>query len=409
MARVLHFTLDEKTKNQAHEIIQKVYLSSGSLKTGRADNLPDSESESTFIFTEDTNELFMGAGSGKKLQKVSDVISVATETELPAKGVVDRLYTVLDTKALKIWNGSEYVVLSQGVEEAAVTAAVDKALTEKNVPTAESFKELHDLLLDGNSSERYVSRSDLDKKFAEIDTTDKNIEVKLEGYATKTEVSNKAEKSYVDEELAKKANIDAIYTKEEVENKIAAVQTIKGDKGDKGDTGAVGPQGPKGDTGATGTNGKSAYEIAVANGFSGKESAWLASLKGEKGEQGPQGIQGVAGTNGADGTPGKDGANGKSAYELAKEADSSIGTLQEWLASLKGADGKAGPQGLKGDTGEKGETGETGPQGPAGKNGKDADISNLVTLEAFNALVKRVEALEGGSAATATNADNLKQ
>lgn len=357
MARVLHFTLDEKTKNQAHEIIQKVYLSSGSLKTGRADSLPDSESESTFIFTEDTNELFMGGGSGKKLQKVSDVISVATETELPAKGVVDRLYTVLDTKALKIWNGSEYVVLSQGVEEAAVTAAVDKALTEKNVPTAESFKELHDLLLDGNSSERYVSRSDLDKKFAEIDTTDKNIEVKLEGYATKTEVSNKAEKSYVDEELAKKANIDAIYTKEEVENKIAAVQTIKGDKG----------------------------------------------------EQGPQGIQGVAGTNGADGTPGKDGANGKSAYELAKEADSSIGTLQEWLASLKGADGKAGPQGLKGDTGEKGETGETGPQGPAGKNGKDADISKLVTLEAFNALVKRVEALEGGSAATATNADNLKQ
>lgn len=369
MARVLHFTLDEKTKNQAHEIIQKVYLSSGSLKTGRADNLPDSESESTFIFTEDTNELFMGGGNGKKLQKVSDVISVATETELPAKGVVDRLYTVLDTKALKIWNGSEYVVLSQGVEEAAVTAAVDKALTEKNVPTAESFKELHDLLLDGNNSERYVSRSDLDKKLAKIDTTDKNIEVKLEGYATKTEVSNKAEKSYVDEELAKKANIDAIYTKEEVENKIAAVQTIKGDKGDKGDTGAVGPQGP-------------------------------------------QGIQGVAGTNGADGTPGKDGANGKSAYELAKEADSSIGTLQEWLASLKGADGKAGPQGLKGDTGEKGETGETGPQGlqgPAGKNGKDADISTLVTLEAFNALVKRVEALESSSAATAMNADNLKQ
>ena len=351
MARVLHFTLDEKTKNQAHEIIQKVYLSSGSLKTGRADNLPDSESESTFIFTEDTNELFMGGGSGKKLQKVSDVINVTTETELPAKGVVDRLYIVLDTKALKVWNGSEYVVLSQGVEEAVVMAAIDKALTEKNVPTAESFKELHDLLLDGNSSERYVSRSDLDKKFAEIDTTDKNIEVKLEGYATKTEISNKAEKSYVNEELAKKANIDAVYTKEEVENKIAAVQTIKGDKGDKGDTGAVGPQGPKG---ATGTNGKSAYEIAVANGFSGKESAWLASLKGEKGEQGPQGIQGVAGTNGADGTPGKDGANGKSAYELAKEADSSIGTLQEWLASLKGADGKTGPQGLKGNTGEKG-------------------------------------------------------
>lgn len=49
----------------------------------------------------------------------------------------------------------------------------------------------------------------------------------------------------------------------------------------------------KGDKGDTGANGKSAYEIAVANGYSGTQAQWLASLKG------------------ADGAPGKDGSAGK--------------------------------------------------------------------------------------------------
>lgn len=52
------------------------------------------------------------------------------------------------------------------------------------------------------------------------------------------------------------------------------VGTIKGEKGDKGDAGA---------------DGKSAYEVAVANGYTGTQAQWLASLKG------------------ADGAPGKDG------------------------------------------------------------------------------------------------------
>ena len=56
------------------------------------------------------------------------------------------------------------------------------------------------------------------------------------------------------------------------------VGTIKGEKGDKGDAGA---------------DGKSAYEVAVANGYSGTQAQWLASLKG------------------ADGAPGKDGSAGK--------------------------------------------------------------------------------------------------
>ena len=49
----------------------------------------------------------------------------------------------------------------------------------------------------------------------------------------------------------------------------------------------------KGEKGDAGADGKSAYEVAVANGYSGTQAQWLASLKG------------------ADGVPGKDGSNGK--------------------------------------------------------------------------------------------------
>ncbi|MBO4558312.1 MAG: hypothetical protein J5693_06870 [Bacteroidales bacterium] len=73
-------------------------------------------------------------------------------------------------------------------------------------------------------------------------------------------------------------------------------------------------RGPQGDTGA------SAYEVAKANGFTGTEAEWLASLKG------------------------KDGVDGDSAYEVAKK-NGFTGTEAEWLASLKGAKGDKGDAG----------------------------------------------------------------
>ncbi len=58
----------------------------------------------------------------------------------------------------------------------------------------------------------------------------------------------------------------------------------KGDKGDKGDPGArgeTGPRGEKGDRGDPGgVNGESAFELALANGFEGSLNQWLASLRG---------------------------------------------------------------------------------------------------------------------------------
>lgn len=54
-----------------------------------------------------------------------------------------------------------------------------------------------------------------------------------------------------------------------------------------------------------GKDGSSAYEIAVKNGFSGSESAWLESLRGPQGNAGPQGEPGPQGNAGPQGAPGK--------------------------------------------------------------------------------------------------------
>ena len=64
-------------------------------------------------------------------------------------------------------------------------------------------------------------------------------------------------------------------------------------------------------TGANGKDGSSAYEIAIENGFVGTVAEWLESLKGRDGIDGKDGLPGKDGKDGADGLPGKDGTNGK--------------------------------------------------------------------------------------------------
>lgn len=174
--------------------------------------------------------------------------------------------------------------------------------------------------------------------------------------------------------------------------------------------------------GKDGVDGKSAYEIAVDNGYTGTEQAWLASLKGdkgdtgepgaagEKGEPGEKGDTGAAGKDGRDGTDGaagRDGANGASAYEIALQHGYS-GSETAWLESLHGADGAKGDTGadgrdgadgksayqiavasgfdgteqawlasLKGDKGDKGDPGATGAKGEKGDPGKDGTDVDL--------------------------------
>jgi hypothetical protein len=107
---------------------------------------------------------------------------------------------------------------------------------------------------------------------------------------------------------------------------------------------------PGGPPGADGVDGASAYEIAVANGFVGDEATWLASLvgpAGADGTDGAEGPQGIQGPPGNDGGPGSVGADGLSAYEIAV-ANGFVGTQSEWLASLQGDTGPTGATGADG-------------------------------------------------------------
>ena len=94
-------------------------------------------------------------------------------------------------------------------------------------------------------------------------------------------------------------------------------------------------RGDSGSDGVDGSDGASAYKLAVAGGFDGTESEWLESLKGN---------------SGTDGNDGASGASGSSAYELAVVAGFN-GTESQWLASLKGEPGKDGNDGAEGPAG----------------------------------------------------------
>lgn len=90
-------------------------------------------------------------------------------------------------------------------------------------------------------------------------------------------------------------------------------------------------------SGTQGPPGLSAYQIAVANGFVGDQTQYLASLKGATGATGPTGPAGATGLQGPIGATGPAGATGAT--------------------------------GAKGDTGSTGAQGPTGATGPAGANG----------------------------------------
>jgi hypothetical protein len=120
-----------------------------------------------------------------------------------------------------------------------------------------------------------------------------------------------------------------------------------------------------------GAPGLSAYQLAVAKGFSGSEDEWLASLVGADGQDGADGAAGADGAPGTDGAPGADGSDGEpgaSAYEIAV-ANGFVGSEAAWLASLVGADGAAGANGAPGEDGAPGADGAPGEDGAPGAAG----------------------------------------
>ena len=140
-----------------------------------------------------------------------------------------------------------------------------------------------------------------------------------------------------------------------------------GADGAQGVDGAPGADGIDGAPGAPGADGFSAYAIWINAGNEGSEADFLASLigaDGAPGADGAQGVDGAPGADGIDGAPGAPGADGLSAYAIWINAGNE-GSEADFLASLVGENGADGPQG------EPGEPGATGPAGPQGETGAD--------------------------------------
>ena len=82
------------------------------------------------------------------------------------------------------------------------------------------------------------------------------------------------------------------------------------------------------------------------------------------------------------GNDGAKGDTGNSAYQDAVASGSFVGTLEQWLESLK-------VKGDKGDTGPKGDKGDTGPKGEDGPKGADGDPASI--CDGFSTLPKADE------------------
>lgn len=121
--------------------------------------------------------------------------------------------------------------------------------------------------------------------------------------------------------------------------------------GPQGPQGNTGPSGADGSDGSDGADGLSAYQVAVNEGFTGNEAAWLVSLEGADGSDGATGAQGIQGIQGIQGEVGPQGPQGNPGDD--------------------GADGATGAQGPQGDTGQAGSDGNDGANGATGAPGND--------------------------------------
>ena len=126
------------------------------------------------------------------------------------------------------------------------------------------------------------------------------------------------------------------------------LQGVRGERGLQGERGAQGERGIQGLQGVQGLQGLPGVKgDAGAKGEQGERG--LTGAKGDKGSAGLDGKDGLPGAKGVDGLPGKDGADGKSAYQVAV-ANGFSGDEAAWLLSLKGEKGDPGSGGSGTDT-----------------------------------------------------------
>ncbi len=114
-----------------------------------------------------------------------------------------------------------------------------------------------------------------------------------------------------------------------------------GPMGPAGPQGPIGPEGPKGEDGLQGEQGP----IGPIGPEGPKGEDGLDGQQGEIGPIGPMGPIGPEGLDGMDGIDGQPGQPGLSAYDVWV-SEGNIGTIQDFLNSLRGQDGEPGQDGL---------------------------------------------------------------
>lgn len=114
----------------------------------------------------------------------------------------------------------------------------------------------------------------------------------------------------------------------------------------------------------SGESGKTPYDLWLEAGNIGTLQDFLGTLRGATGPQGPQGIPGPMGVQGPAGTTGAAGIQGPTGPQGEKGDQGAQGVV-----GPRGETGLQGSQGLKGDKGDTGAQGATGLQGPKGDTG----------------------------------------
>ena len=201
--------------------------------------------------------------------------------------------------------------------EAAKSSEIKSAASEKNAKTSETAAKQ---ALQDTETEHTTALQDI----ARARTT------ALNDVAKSTKTATAAAETATQQATAAAGSASTAVTKAGEASTSAGAAKADADRAEKASTNAANAatNAVKQAKEAGTFDGQSAYALAVQLGYTGSESAWIASLKGAKGDKGDTGAQGPKGAT--------------------------------------GATGPQGPQGPTGATGARGPTGATGPQGPAG-------------------------------------------
>lgn len=157
-----------------------------------------------------------------------------------------------------------------------------------------------------------------------------------------------------------------------------------------------------------GESGKTPYDLWLEAGNTGSMDDFLATLKGPTGPQGPQGPQGAPGEAGTQGAQGPVGPQGQAGPQGAQGERGPQGET--------GATGAIGPRGPQGETGVAGPTGltggvgpqgATGPAGPAGTPGATQVGTATIAQNALIAITAGVRRVDVPVAGTVVGANYL--